>query len=283
MKLFISSDIEGTCGITHWDETDYDRGGRWYDYFRGQMSREVAAACTGAAKGGADDILVKDAHDSARNLIPTELPRGIRIGRGWSGSLFSMVDGLQEGFDALAFTGYHSPAYGSGNPLAHTMNRTIDELLINGVRTSEFLMFSYAAGALGVPVIFLSGDAALCEFARGFIPGITTVPVNEGSGDSTISIHPEDAVDRIREGMRTAVKKIAQGGKTALLKPKKIAGGKACAVPMPDAFEVTVRYSTHQKAFRNSLFPGAKQIDEKTIGFTAKEYFDVLQFFKFVL
>jgi D-amino peptidase len=274
MKLFISSDIEGTCGITHWDETDYDRGGRWYDYFRGQMSREVAAACEGAAKGGADDILVKDAHDSARNLIPTELPRGIRIGRGWSGSLFSMVDGLQEGFDALAFTGYHSPAYGSGNPLAHTMNRTIDEILINGVRTSEFLIFSYAAGTLGIPVIFLSGDAALCEFARGFIPGITTVPVNEGSGDSTISIHPDDAVQRIREGMRTAAKKIAR-------KPAK--GGNVCAVPMPETFEVTVRYSTHQKAFRNSLYPGAKQIDEKTIGFSAKAYMDVLRFFKFVL
>ena len=110
MKLFISSDMEGTCGITHWDETDYDKGGRWYDYFREQMTREVAAACAGAREGGADDILVKDAHDSARNIIPTELPRGVRLGREWSGGLYSMVDGLQQGFDALAFTGYHSPA-----------------------------------------------------------------------------------------------------------------------------------------------------------------------------
>ncbi|GHT75338.1 amino acid amidase [Spirochaetia bacterium] len=269
MKLFISSDIEGTCGITHWDETDYDKGGRWYDYFRSQMTREVAAACEGAAEGGAAEILVKDAHDSARNLIPTELPRGIHIGRGWSGSLYSMVDGLQNGFDALAFTGYHSPAYGNGNPLAHTMNTTIDEITINGVRTSEFLIFSLSAGSLGIPVVFLSGDAALCEFARGFIPDITTVAVNEGSGDATISIHPLDAVQRIREGMRDAVLSLSLG--------------KRCVVPMPASFEVTVRYVKHQKAFRNSLYPGARQIDEKTIGFTAKDFADVLRFFKFVL
>jgi D-amino peptidase len=270
MKLFISSDIEGTCGITHWDETDYERGGRWYDYFRGQMSREVAAACEGAAKGGAEDILVKDAHETARNIIPTELPRGVRIGRGWSGSLFSMVDGLQEGFDGLAFTGYHSPAYGSGNPLAHTMNRTIGEIIINGVRTSEFLIFSYAAGTLGIPVIFLSGDAALCGFARNLIPGITTVPVNEGTGDSVVSIHPDEAITLIRENMCMAVQK-------AVREPK------CCTVPMPETFDVRVRYSTHQKAFRSSLYPGAKQTDEKTIGFSAKDYIEVLRFFKFVL
>jgi D-amino peptidase len=271
IKLFISSDIEGTCGITHWNETDCDKGGRWYDYFRSQMSKEVAAACEGAAEGGAGDILVKDAHDSARNLIPAELPRGIRIGRGWSGSLYSMVDGLQHGFDALAFTGYHSPAHGNGNPLAHTMDTRIDEILINGIRTSEFLIFSFAAGSLGIPVVFVSGDAAICGLAKGFIPEITTVAVNEGSGDATISIHPLDAVQRIRDGMRDAVKKLAEG-KSGY-----------CAVPMPANFEVTVRYAAHKNAFRNSLYPGAWQIDEKTIGFAAKDFTDVLRFFKFVL
>ena len=42
-KIFISADIEGTSGIAHWNETErtipHD-----YDYFAGQMTREVAAA-----------------------------------------------------------------------------------------------------------------------------------------------------------------------------------------------------------------------------------------------
>ena len=53
------------------------------DYFREQMSREVAAACRGALAGGADDVLVKDAHDYARNIDPTVLPEEVKILRGW--------------------------------------------------------------------------------------------------------------------------------------------------------------------------------------------------------
>ena len=45
MKLFISSDIEGTCGINDWDETEIGKPG--YDRFALQMSREVSAACSG--------------------------------------------------------------------------------------------------------------------------------------------------------------------------------------------------------------------------------------------
>ena len=41
-KLFISADIEGTCGITAWEETDAK--GRNYDYFCERMTAEVSAA-----------------------------------------------------------------------------------------------------------------------------------------------------------------------------------------------------------------------------------------------
>jgi D-amino peptidase len=119
-------------------------------------------------------------------------------------------------------------------------------------------------------VIFLSGDAALCGFARSLIHGITTVPVNEGTGDSVVSIHPDEAIIRIRENTCIAVRK-------AVREPK------YCAVPTPETFDVRVRYSTHQKASRSSLYPGAKQNDEKTTGFSAKDYIEVLRFFKFVL
>ncbi len=39
------------------------------------MTREVGAACRGALSAGAEGILVKDAHDSARNIDPAGLPR----------------------------------------------------------------------------------------------------------------------------------------------------------------------------------------------------------------
>ena len=57
MNLFISSDIEGTCGIAAWSETEPGRPDGDYAYFKQQMSREVAAACRGALAAGGERIL----------------------------------------------------------------------------------------------------------------------------------------------------------------------------------------------------------------------------------
>ena len=49
-RIFLSADIEGTCGIAHWDETELGKPD--YEPFRRQMTREVAAACEGAFAAG---------------------------------------------------------------------------------------------------------------------------------------------------------------------------------------------------------------------------------------
>ena len=130
MKIFISSDIEGTCGINSWCETE--KGQDLYEHFRLQMSKEVAAACEGAIAAGAQDILVKDAHDSARNIDPNYLPEQARILRGWARHPFSMMAGLDESYDGVVFTGYHSAAEMNTNPLSHTMNTQNNYVKING-------------------------------------------------------------------------------------------------------------------------------------------------------
>ena len=47
MKLFLSADMEGTCGVVSWPETERATP---MDYapIQKQMTREVAAACRGA-------------------------------------------------------------------------------------------------------------------------------------------------------------------------------------------------------------------------------------------
>ena len=203
MNLFISSDIEGTCGIAAWSETEPGRPDGDYAYFKQQMSREVAAACRGALAAGGERILVKDAHDSARNIDPSVLPEEVQINRGWAGDVYSMMSGIQHGdWDAAVFTGYHAAACCDGNPLSHTMNTSVDYVEINGVRASEFTLNAYMAGYHGVPVCFVSGDAALCDSARRMIPDIATVPVNKGDGNSATSLHPALAVKRIEETLR---------------------------------------------------------------------------------
>ena len=77
--------IEGVNNICTWDETD-NRSSE-YQYFRKQMTDEVIKACEGAKNAGATEILIKDAHDSARNLILKDLPDYVKLHRGWEGSL----------------------------------------------------------------------------------------------------------------------------------------------------------------------------------------------------
>ena len=265
MRVFISADIEGTCGINAWPETERSTPMDYAPYQK-QMTKEVEAACKGAMAAGADEVFVKDAHDSARNLDPSELPESIRIMRGWSGDPLSMMSGVDKGqFDAALFTGYHAWASCGGNPLSHTMNLQNEFVTINGVRASEFLMNAYTAGYYGVPVAFLSGDKALCTFAKELIPGITTVAVNEGVGGATVSMHPKAAVKAIREGAEMAVK-----------------NAQNCAVPMPDRFDIVIRFREHQKAYSRSFYPGARLEDEKNVCFSAGDWFDVLRFAHFV-
>lgn len=73
MKLFLSADMEGTAGVTLWEETE--TGKRLYDHFARQMSSEVAAACEGAIAGGATEIVVKDAHRFCLQHLSGYAPR----------------------------------------------------------------------------------------------------------------------------------------------------------------------------------------------------------------
>lgn len=266
MKVFLSADIEGTCGIAAWPETERSTP---MDYApaQKQMTREVSAACRGALAAGAEEVLVKDAHDSARNLNPVELPRGVRVNRGWAGNPLSMMNGLdQDTYGAVFFTGYHAWAACPGNPLSHTMNGRNDHVTLNGMLCSEFLINAYTAGYYGVPVALVTGDQALCDFAKAMIPAITTVPVNVGRGGSVTCLHPDEAVERIEAAAKEAVAKAPQ-----------------CAVPMPDHFHMEIDFRNHHLAYSKSFYPGAVLKDDKFVCFDSDDWFEVLRFCHFVL
>jgi len=264
-KLFISADIEGTAGIAHWDETEY--GKKDYDYFRKQMSREVAAACAGAYATGIGDILIKDAHNDGRNIIPSELPDNTRIFRSSAKHPYIMMAGLDESFDGVVFTGYHSCAEMPTNPLSHTMTGKANHLLLNGELCSELMLNSLTAAMLGVPVFFISGDKGICDFIQSVNPNILTVPVSEGHGFGSISIHPSVAVDRIRETVKKAV---------ALPKEK-------CMYPTSDYYVLEINYKQHFDAMNASCYPGCVQTGARSVRFESAEYMDVLRCVYWVL
>jgi D-amino peptidase len=265
MKFYISADIEGVTGITSWDETEKTHSD--YRFYQEQMTAEVNAACLGALEGGATEILIKDAHDSGRNLLLDKLPREARVIRGWSGSPLSMVQELDDTFFATAFIGYHSGASLNTNPLSHTMSSSkIAKMIINDRVADEFYLHALYASKVNAPVVFVSGDKDLCNRIETLNKHIVTVATVEGIGNSSISTHPEISLENIKTGVI-----------------KSISNSKDCFLKLPKLNKITVQFKKHQDAYFASFYPGAKAVDSMSVCFEDKEYFNILRFVSFIL
>ncbi len=265
MKVFISADIEGVNNILTWDETDLKAPE--YQYFRKQMTNEVAYAAKASHDAGCDEILIKDAHDSARNLILTDLPDYVKLHRGWQGCLCSMMAGLDKSFDAVIFIGYHSPASSNGNPLSHTMDLRNVYVKINGILASEFYINALYASYLGVPIAFLSGDENLTKIVKETNPLIATVATKTGVGGAVISKHPNVTNQEIYNQVKVVLKKDLKDN----------------IVKLPKHFDVEIRYKKFTDAYNASFYPGVKLISDDTIQFSHDDYYEVLRAFKFIL
>lgn len=263
MKVFISSDIEGTNGVCVWEETEPDK--RFYPYFTDKMSQEVAAVCLGINDAVSDaDILVKDAHHFARNLDHTQLPENVRLNRGWSEHPFKMMAGLDTSYDVSMVTGYHSGGGYDGNPLAHTMTMNLPTLKINGILGSEWLMNYYTSLYVGVPMVLVAGDEQLCEFAKSIEPNIYTVATTKGIGGSVTGRHPAVVNRELRE---TAKEAVANRDKMT---------GK-----LPEHFSVEIQFKEHRNAYKASFYPNATRVDAHTVGYETDDYYEFLRMFHF--
>ena len=266
MKIYISADIEGVTGIAHWDETEKSKSD--YQKFAQQMTDEVKAACEGAISAGVKEIWIKDAHDTGRNILADELPQMIKLVRGWSEHPFLMVQELDKTFDALLMIGYHSFGSSGSNPLSHTLSSsTLNYIKLNGEYASEFLIHSYVAATMGVPVVFVSGDEGICREANKANINIKTVAVNKGVGNSVISIHPKLTVEKIKESVESILKGDID----------------KCKIKLPEHFKVKLSFRNHTKAFKASFYPGMEQISSTNVVFESDDYFEVLRMLLFVI
>lgn len=265
MKLFLSVDLEGVAGVTAWE--DVRKGTADHAYFRQQMTKEVNTICTTALEQGATEILVKDAHATARNLLMDELPRGVKLFSGWARDPFVMMSGLDSSYDAVIFSGYHAGAYFNSNPLAHTMSsQRIFYFKINGHYASEFVLNAHIAAYHKVPVIGIVGDEGVCRQAAEFIPAIITMPVKKGQGNGVISLGRDEALDLIQEGTKKAL---------ALDFAK-------CLLPLPKQFSCEICFKDHVMAHRASFYKGVELMDPHTVSFETDDFYEVLRTYFFI-
>jgi len=265
MKVYLSADIEGVTGVTNWNETIL--GNSEHVWAAEQMTKETVAACEGAIEMGVKEIVIKDAHDSGRNIDITKLPRAATLIKGWTYSPESMMAGIDESYNAAIFIGYHSGEGYNGNPLAHTMNHEKAAYVkINGKLASEFTMNALVAAYYGVPVVFLSGDKMLCEKSKELVPNMETLAVKSGEGGATFNMQPEYACECIKNGVKEGLKKINE-----------------CKIGSPKNLKMEIRFKEHKDANRARYYPGVKLVDGYTVEYAAKDIEDLMTARMFIL
>jgi D-amino peptidase len=207
MKIFLSSDMEGTAGVVEWEQCVGD--GPAAAAGRRLLLGEVNAAIEGAIDGGAYEIVVNDSHYTMRNLPPDAIAGQASYISGSHKPLY-MMQGLDSTFDAVLFVSYHG-SVGAQAGLSHTYNpRAIVEARINGTVTGEAGINALVAAHHGVPVVLVTGDRCACEETAALIPGVHCAVVKEHvSRLAAHSLHPARACKLIRETAQKAVSGVA--------------------------------------------------------------------------
>ena len=83
--------------------------------------------------------------------------------------------GLDSSFDAVLFIGYHASTTNTRGVRAHTFSSAnLTRVSLNGNAVAEGEFNDAFAGALGVPVIFASGDDAAMEELKSRLGNIET-------------------------------------------------------------------------------------------------------------
>jgi len=262
MKVHITADIEGIAVICH-DEQG-DQKGMDYDRMRKIMTGEVEAAILGAKEGGADEVLVCDAHDTGRNLLIEELPEDVEVIEG-SAYDMGMMSGISSDFDASFQIGYHSMRHTHAGVLGHTYTYSIAELRMNGIVMGEGGLSAAIAGHFGVPVALVSGDALAIAQVRKLVKGFVEVPTKQGVGLYGVrTLTPRKACQMIRQGAKEAVQ-VAMKVKPLVLKRP---------------IQMQVEFERPLMAQYAADIPTVKRKDIKTVTCKAKDIIEAFRTFE---
>lgn len=207
MKLFLSTDFEGTSGIVAWEQII--EGNHEYAQGRHLLTNEVNAVISGALEAGASEFVVNDAHHAMRNLHPQDLLGRAILITGRHKPLY-MMQGLDASFDGVCFVSYHGSIGAERAILSHTYNPgAIWEVRLNGEVVGESGLNALVAAHYGVPIILVSGDAATASEAQPLAPHAEMVVVKESIGRFAASnLHPEVACELLHASAKRAVEQL---------------------------------------------------------------------------
>jgi D-amino peptidase len=204
LKVYISVDMEGIAGVVTGDQLI--PGGFEYERFRRFMTDEAVAAVKGAQAAGATEVVVSDSHGNGESLLIELFPKDVRIVRSWPRH-GEMMAGLDSSFAAALFVGYHASTTNPKGVRAHTISSAhFTRVGLNGTAVTEAELNAAYAGALGVPVVFMSGDDAAIAEVTSRLGAMDTVETKKSLGfHSAETLTPAVASERIYQGALAAV------------------------------------------------------------------------------
>lgn len=259
MKVYISVDIEGVCGVVDIDHTRRD--GKDYTIARKLMAEEVNAAVEGAFEGGASDVIVNDSHGSMINLVVEDLDERVTIVSG-SPKPLSMVQGIR-GCDAAFFVGYHSRAGTADAILDHTYNgRVVYNIQVNNKDMGELGMNAALAGHFGVPVVLVTGDVKTTDEALRLFKSVEVVTTKEGIGRfAAKSKHPAKAREEIKKKAKKAVKNVSKFHPFVVEPPLRL----------------EMDFMLTHMADRVALIPHIERISARRVGYECNDFLTLYQ------
>lgn len=271
MKVLISADMEGVCGVTSWVQVMPPELGQEpastveYERARLRMTREVNAAAQGAFEAGASEVIVNDSHDGMRNLIPEELDSELRFITG-SDKELGMMQGLQENVSAVFYVGYHAKAGTVAAPLAHTWTGYLNDVRINGESTGEYGLNAVLAGHFEVPVVLVTGDDKAVAQVKAYVgEQVQAVVVKEGySTFSAIHLQPSKVQRLIKEAAKKALTRLAEA------KPRRLAKGST----------IELEFDHQSRADQCLYLPGVERVGERTVRFLADDALEMNKLFR---
>ena len=246
MKVWISTDLEGVCGVFRWEQTR-EYGSPANIEARHLLMGEVNAAVAGAFDAGASRVVVRDGHNGAKSFFPEELDERAEMAMGTVGDRDAL---MADGFDCAFLLGYHAMSHTPSGILCHTQSSaTWNNFWINGRLAGEIAQSAIWLGKYDIPVAMVTGDDKTCIEAVDWLgDGVLTVQVKTGlSREGALMLSPKRARALIREGANKAVQKASS---IAPLKPE---------------FPLTCRFQFKDSEIVDLYRGDAKRIDGCTI------------------
>lgn len=261
LKVYISVDMEGVAGVVTADQLG--PGGFEYERFRHFMTNETLAAMRAAKEAGTAEIVVSDSHGNGESLLIDEFPKDVRIVRSWPRH-GGMMAGLDSSFDAALFVGYHASTTNMRGVRAHTFSSAhLTRVSLNGNAVTEGEFNAAFAGALGVPVIFASGDDAAMAELKSRLGNLETAETKKNlSFHSAETLTPEASCERIAVGVKAALARLRD------FKPY--------IVKTPVTLEIS--FKNYTPAQMLSYLSVVQRVDSHTIRFVGKDIAEVSDF-----